>query len=371
MHLATRLIYYTHESGGIADLMVMMESIPQEELEGLRAMFHNFNTYRNKEMNFLYVGKDGTVLKDKVEIMFLIKLLLHRRSIGQDDIKKALEEPLKENKAEEYQKENQTIYTPFLIAVDIYRGNSHFKEHGRTLYFVKEEYTNGISTHIVAICCNQVVSRVNMNEPSTTALVSTTVPINSQNKNGMEEGNIGTCSTPIEPTLYAKLVTGEPSWKSVNFRTLITSARNRVDVAVSLESIRATSEWFTNTAYGFSLGMAVAYLIVANYVRNTWSKYELVKYMFNPSNGLFFFHFSSKDGLDAMLNNSHCKDDLSAIATKLCTPLMLDSYTSDIWMHNSHSEVEDVINEHAGFMASKGLKSGNDSGYGINSSLEQ
>ncbi|GJX63675.1 hypothetical protein Tco_0296575 [Tanacetum coccineum] len=38
---------------------------------------------------------------------------------------------------------------------------------------------------------------------------------------------------------------------------------------------------------------------------------------------------------------------------------------------DSDNEVEDVINEHAGFMASKGLKSGNDSGYGINSLLEQ
>nr|GEV52300.1 putative reverse transcriptase domain-containing protein [Tanacetum cinerariifolium] len=52
------------------------------------------------------------------------------------------------------------------------------------------------------------------------------------------------------PTPYAKLVTGEPSGKNVNFRTLITSSRNEDDVP---------------------------YPVVANYVRSTWGKYGLVK----------------------------------------------------------------------------------------------
>ncbi|GKD20041.1 hypothetical protein Tco_1221744 [Tanacetum coccineum] len=38
---------------------------------------------------------------------------------------------------------------------------------------------------------------------------------------------------------------------------------------------------------------------------------------------------------------------------------------------NSDSEVEDVVNKHAGFMASTGLKRDNDSGYNTNSLLEQ
>ncbi|GKC23356.1 7-deoxyloganetin glucosyltransferase-like protein [Tanacetum coccineum] len=38
---------------------------------------------------------------------------------------------------------------------------------------------------------------------------------------------------------------------------------------------------------------------------------------------------------------------------------------------NSDSEVEDVVNEHAGFMASTGLKRDNDSGYNTNNLLEQ
>ncbi|GKA04459.1 retrotransposon protein, putative, ty3-gypsy subclass [Tanacetum coccineum] len=134
-------------------------------------------------------------------------------------------------------------------------------------------------------------------------------------------------------------------------------------------------ERFANTAYGFFLGKKVAYPVVANYVRNTWGKYGLVRSMFSSSTGLFSFQFSSMDGLDAMLENgpwfirnnplilkkwhpdenllkedvstvpvwvklhgvpvtAFSEDGLSAIATKLGTPLMLDSYTSDMCMQS-------------------------------------
>ncbi|GKC26216.1 hypothetical protein Tco_1033510, partial [Tanacetum coccineum] len=75
---------------------------------------------------------------------------------------------------------------------------------------------------------------------------------------------------------------------------------NRVDVVVPVESIRAISERFANTAYGFFLGKRVAYPVVANYVINTWGKYELVKSMLNSSTEIFSFQFSSMEGLDAM-----------------------------------------------------------------------
>ncbi|GJY40687.1 hypothetical protein Tco_0427957 [Tanacetum coccineum] len=104
------------------------------------------------------------------------------------------------------------------------------------------------------------------------------------------------------PTSYAKVI-GEPSRKSVNFGTIITPAGNRVYVAIALESIRAISQRFGNTTYGFFLGKRVAYPVVANYVRNTWGKYGLVKSMLNSSIGLFCFQFSSMDSLDSMLEN--------------------------------------------------------------------
>ncbi|GKA70712.1 hypothetical protein Tco_0776851, partial [Tanacetum coccineum] len=128
-------------------------------------------------------------------------------------------------------------------------------------------------------------------------------------KNGTNEGNNGMCSTSIgtttpnigsvlinvtdKPTTdlnniglilagstsYAKLVTGETSRKSVNFCTLITPAENRTNVVVPLESSQAVK------LYGVPMTM-----------------------------------FS--------------EDGLSAIATKVGTPLMLDSYTSDMCMQS-------------------------------------
>ncbi|GJS91615.1 retrotransposon protein, putative, ty1-copia subclass [Tanacetum coccineum] len=159
------------------------------------------------------------------------------------------------------------------------------------------------------------------------------------------------------------------------FSYSIYTGENGVDVVVPVKSIRAISERFANTAYGFFLRKRVAYLVVANYVRNTWGEYILVKSMLNSSTGLFSFQFSSMDGLNAMLENgpwfirnpplilkkwnpyvnllkedvgnvpvwvklhgvpvtAFNEDGLSSIATKLGTLLMLDSYTSDMCLQS-------------------------------------
>ncbi|GJY51192.1 hypothetical protein Tco_0442039 [Tanacetum coccineum] len=89
---------------------------------------------------------------------------------------------------------------------------------------------------------------------------------------------------------------------------------------------------------------------VANYVRNTWVKYGLVKSMLNSSTGIFSFQFGSIGGLNAVLENKdvvnvlvwvklHCvfvtafsEDGLSSIATNLGTLLMLDVTPPDgVW----------------------------------------
>ncbi|GKA19726.1 hypothetical protein Tco_0699641 [Tanacetum coccineum] len=142
-------------------------------------------------------------------------------------------------------------------------------------------------------------------------------------------------------------ITSKPSRKKVNVCTLFTPRGNGIDVVVSMDSIRTISERFANTAYGFFLGKKVAYPVVANYVRNTWGKYGIIRSMFSSSTRLFSFQFSSMDGLDAMLENGPCfvklhgvlvtafnEDGLSAISTKMGTPLMLDFYTSDMYMQS-------------------------------------
>ncbi|GJV73078.1 hypothetical protein Tco_1493073 [Tanacetum coccineum] len=82
-----------------------------------------------------------------------------------------------------------------------------------------------------------------------------------------------------------------------------TTSGNAPSKSLYANSIRAINERFTNTTYGFFLGKKVAYLVVANYVRNTCGKYGLVHSMFSSSTALFSFQFSSMDGLDAMLEN--------------------------------------------------------------------
>ncbi|GJW72176.1 putative reverse transcriptase domain-containing protein [Tanacetum coccineum] len=94
-------------------------------------------------------------------------------------------------------------------------------------------------------------------------------------------------------------VTGKPSGKKLNFHTLFTPGGNGIDVVVPVDS----------------------------------------------STRLFSFQFSSMDELDAMIKNVWIKlhgvpvtafseDGLSAIATKLGTSLMLDSYTADMCMQS-------------------------------------
>ncbi|GJS51426.1 stigma-specific STIG1 family protein [Tanacetum coccineum] len=107
-----------------------------------------------------------------------------------------------------------------------------------------------------------------------------------------------------------------------------------VDVVVPVESIRAISESFANTAYGFFLGKRVAYPIVANYfIRNhslilkKWNLYvNLLKEdvgnvpVWVKLHGVPVIEFS--------------EDCLSVIAMKLGTPLMLASYTSDMCLQS-------------------------------------
>ncbi|GKA69168.1 hypothetical protein Tco_0775232 [Tanacetum coccineum] len=121
--------------------------------------------------------------------------------------------------------------------------------------------------------------------------------------------------------------TTESSRKSVNFCSLTPLVGNGDDVVIPSESIQAISERFVNSAYGFFLEKRVAYHVVANC-------------------------FSSEDGLDTMLEHedvgsvlvwvkfpgvpmmAFSEDGLSINTTKLGTPLMLDSYTSDMCMQS-------------------------------------
>nr|GEU51644.1 hypothetical protein [Tanacetum cinerariifolium] len=157
--------------------------------------------------------------------------------------------------------------------------------------------------------------------------------MNEENMNdaGPKVGPTPTGNTPCMSS-YAN-VTSVPIRKALNFHTVFTLEGNKVNLVVLLESIRSISERFVNTAYGFFLGKRVAYPVVANYVRNTWGKYGQVKSILNLSVGIFSFQFSSMDDLDAVPENGPW-DGLSAITTKLGTPLMFDSYTFNMYIQS-------------------------------------
>ncbi|GJT60026.1 reverse transcriptase domain, reverse transcriptase zinc-binding domain protein [Tanacetum coccineum] len=107
----------------------------------------------------------------------------------------------------------------------------------------------------------------------------------------------------VEKEVLSPSVVDETVAKEKQRSLLNTTRGYGIDVVFPVESIRTISERFANTVYGFFLGKRVAYPVVANYVRNTWGKYGMVRSMFSSSTGLFSFQFSSSDGLNAMLEN--------------------------------------------------------------------
>ncbi|GJS63266.1 putative reverse transcriptase domain-containing protein [Tanacetum coccineum] len=90
----------------------------------------------------------------------------------------------------------------------------------------------------------------------------------------------------------------------------VNAGGNGIDVVVPVKSIRAISEQFANTAYGF-FGKAGGF-----------SHYGLDEVI---ENGSWFIR-----NYPLILKKWNPDDGLNAIATKLGTPLMLDSYTSNM-----------------------------------------
>ncbi|GJX59064.1 hypothetical protein Tco_0290454 [Tanacetum coccineum] len=109
-------------------------------------------------------------------------------------------------------------------------------------------------------------------------------------------------NTKVGPIWFATLLKGDTSRKSINFRTLVTTASNGTDVVISKELVSFVNERVRNTLYGFFLGKRVPYIVVENYIKNTWRKFCLLKSIMTKEDGLI------------------------PIATKLGKPLMLEFY---------------------------------------------
>nr|GEV75965.1 hypothetical protein [Tanacetum cinerariifolium] len=127
-----------------------------------------------------------------------------------------------------------------------------------------------------------------------------------------------TAGNALGKSSYAN-ITGKPSGKKVNVRTLFTPGGNGIYVVVPVDSICAISKRFANTAYGFFLRKKVAYRVIANYVSNTWD-YPLILKKWHPDDNLLKEDASTVPfwvklhGVPVMAFSG---DGLSAIATKL------------------------------------------------------
>ncbi|GKF02481.1 putative reverse transcriptase domain-containing protein, partial [Tanacetum coccineum] len=136
-------------------------------------------------------------------------------------------------------------------------------------------------------------------------------------------------------------VTGKPSGKKLNIRTLFTPRGNGIDVVVPVESIRAISDQFANTAYGFFLGkrfssMDGLYAMLDNspwFTRNNpliLKKWHLDENLLKEDVNTIPVWVK----LHGVPVTAFSDDGLSAIATKLGTPIILDSYTTDMCMQS-------------------------------------
>ncbi|GKE13318.1 hypothetical protein Tco_1416869, partial [Tanacetum coccineum] len=147
-------------------------------------------------------------------------------------------------------------------------------------------------------------------------------------------------------------VTSEPSRKALNLRTLFTPRGNEI-VVVPVEFIRAISERFANTAYGIFLGKWVAYPVVANYVRNTWGKYGLVKLMLNSSIRIFSLQFSSMEDVSKKPTASTSGNKKKGVEP---TKEVSNSNPFDV-LHSVDNDVKFGTNEGTSNLASNGANS--------------
>ncbi|GJZ01503.1 gag-pol polyprotein [Tanacetum coccineum] len=159
--------------------------------------------------------------------------------------------------------------------------------------------------------------------------------------------------------------------KRVNFRALINEehvANN--DTMLPKAVMDRVKSRYDNTLIGYFVGKSLAFLIVQNYVKNTWAKFGLSKLM-KSDNGVFLFKFDTKDGMEQViecgpwlirntpliLNKwapnislkpdvvtkvpvwvklynvpmvAYSEDGLSLITTQVGKPIMLDAFTSSM-----------------------------------------
>lgn len=157
----------------------------------------------------------------------------------------------------------------------------------------------------------------------------------------------------------------------VNFRSLNTEFMDGVDVVLPRESVKLVNDRFKLTLYGYFLGKRLAFSVVDYFVKQNWVRFGIQKVMMNDNVFFFFFKFSDDSDINAVLEEgpwlirnvpiflniwnlsvvlkkdevtkvavwvkihnvpivAYTDDGLSMIATKIGTPKLLDTFTTQM-----------------------------------------
>nr|GEU39993.1 hypothetical protein [Tanacetum cinerariifolium] len=131
----------------------------------------------------------------------------------------------------------------------------------------------------------------------------------SQPKGSWEDNEVNAMQTSdeIQKPSFANMVNRTSEVRSnpkVNFRAMVNHEKiDNSDFMLLITTIHAMKHKFENSLVGFLVGKKVAFLLVKNYVTNTWAKFGFEKVM-SDDDGVFYFKFASLKGLKQVLEQS-------------------------------------------------------------------
>nr|GEV95415.1 hypothetical protein [Tanacetum cinerariifolium] len=118
---------------------------------------------------------------------------------------------------------------------------------------------------------------------------------------------------------FASLLKPNDATNKVHFRTLINEERvESVDCVLPKAAAAKVKGRYENSIVGFFLGKDLSFLVVQQYVSNTWRKFGFERITRNDD-GVYLFKFATKS-----------EDGLSLLGTQIGKPIMLDAFTSSM-----------------------------------------
>ncbi|GJW90116.1 trichome birefringence-like protein 3 [Tanacetum coccineum] len=128
------------------------------------------------------------------------------------------------------------------------------------------------------------------------------------NMDGWEDPKVSAMKNNVESSQpkpsFIKVVSGSSDMRQnpkVKFRAMTNSEKvEHSEFVLPVAAVKVVKHKFENSLVGFFVGKKVAFLLVKNYVTNTWAKFGFEKAM-SDDDGLFYFKFASSNGLEQVL----------------------------------------------------------------------